>query len=102
MKEIGANLIEAIKLACQSQNIHRILQGRGKVQRFEGSFINDNFLDCVGEALDLDDYWEYRRLLELCEVAAPQFVAHYVSRGTGHQDEDICEAANDFSSHGYR
>lgn len=47
-------------------------------------------------ALDLSDYWEYRRLLELAELLDPGLLQRFVSLGLGNPDPDVHEAAEDF------
>jgi tRNA threonylcarbamoyl adenosine modification protein YeaZ len=47
--------------------------------------------------LDLSDYWEYRRLLELIDLLGDgAMVQRFVALGSGSADPDVREAAKDF------
>ena len=52
----------------------------------------------VEAALDLTDYWDYRRLLEmLIIIKAHDSFNRYIANGLASTDYDIREAAEDFS-----
>ena len=53
--------------------------------------------DAVTRTLDLDDEWEYRRLVELLLEIAPQFVERYLEIGRSSNVADVREAAEDFA-----
>jgi hypothetical protein len=48
------------------------------------------------DVLDLGDYWEYRRLLELAQLIDGGILARLVAFGLKSSDPDITDAANDF------
>jgi hypothetical protein len=50
----------------------------------------------AAEAIDLADYWEYRRLLELAELLDAGLVHRFVRLGLDSEDPDVREAAQDF------
>ncbi|WP_145236466.1 hypothetical protein [Urbifossiella limnaea] len=51
----------------------------------------------AAEALDLSDYWEYRRLLELAELLDAGLVQRLVPLGLSSSDPDVREAAEDYN-----
>ena len=50
------------------------------------------------ETLDLADYWEYRRLLELADLLDAHLVQRLVLLGLANSDPDVQEAAEDFKA----
>ena len=61
-------LRSAIRLACQPQSIRRIVAGRKQVLDLPHDLVLENIESVAVEVLDLSDYWEYRRLLELAAM----------------------------------
>jgi hypothetical protein len=86
----------AIQLACQPQNAGRIMAGRQQVLAMPRPWVIERIEQVVTEALDLSDYWEYRRLLELADLLDADIVQRLVSLGLGSYDADVREAAEDF------
>jgi hypothetical protein len=52
----------------------------------------------AAEALDLSDYWEYRRLLELADLLDAALVRRLVPIGLTSAVPDVREAAEDFQA----
>lgn len=50
----------------------------------------------AADVLDLADYWEYRRLLELSELLDLALTQQLVPLGLRRSDPDVREAAEDF------
>lgn len=90
-------LRSAVRLACQSQNAHRIVAGRNKVLGMSRAWVMAHVERVATESLDLADYWEYRRLLELAELLDEGLVRRPVPHGLGSSDPDVREAAEDFA-----
>lgn len=86
----------AIQLACQPQNAWRIEAGRKQVLAMPLPWVLTHVERVATEALDLADYWEYRRLLELAESLGAGLVQRLVLIGLDSSDPDVREAAEDF------
>lgn len=89
-------LRSAVENACQPQNAWRIEQGREAVLAMPRAWVLQHIAAVAEEALDLLDYWEYRRLLELLTLLDPELVRRFVARGLASSDPDVREAAEDF------
>jgi hypothetical protein len=88
----------AVQLACQPQNAGRILAGRQQVLAMSRSWVLQHVEAVAAEALDLSDYWEYRRLLELASLLDGELVRRLVPLGLSSSDLDMREAAEDFDA----
>lgn len=88
----------AVELACQSQNGGRIVAGRQQVLSLPRSWVLEWLEPVAQEVLNLSDYWEYRRLLELAEMLDIKLLKRLVSRNLASTDPDVREAAEDYSS----
>jgi hypothetical protein len=86
----------AIRLACQAQNAGRIVAGREQVLALPRAWVLERIEQVAVEALDLSDYWEYLRLLELAELLDERLVQRFVTLGLDSGDPDVREAAQDF------
>ncbi|HZY85943.1 MAG TPA: hypothetical protein VFE78_14000 [Gemmataceae bacterium] len=89
-------LRSAIQLACQPQNAGRIVAGRQLVLAMPRARVLERIERVAAEALDLSDYWQYRRLLELAELLDAELVRRLVPVGLSSSDPDVREAAEDF------
>src|SRR5262245_55278805 len=90
------SLRSAVQLACQPQNAGRIMAGRQQVLALPRAWVLERIERVAAEALDLSDYWEYRRLLELAKLLDDGLVQRLVTLGIGSSDPDVREAAEDF------
>ena len=88
----------AIVLACQCQNVARIQVGRQRVQEMERKFVIGKIEEIAKGCLNLSDYWEYRRLLELCELLDRNLTDRIAAWGSRSVDSDTLEAYLDFTS----
>jgi len=86
----------AVELACRPQNAGRIVRGREAVLAMPRPWVLEHVAAAAEEALDLNDYWEYRRLLEVLDLLDADLVRRFVGRGLSHPDPDVREAAEDF------
>jgi hypothetical protein len=90
------SLRSAIQLACQPQNAHRVVAGRRQVLAMPRSWVLQTIEKVASECLNLSDYWEYRRLLELASHLDANLLQRLVQLGQASDDEDVREAARDF------
>src|SRR5262249_41473069 len=86
----------AVQLACQPQSSGRIMTGRRQVLAFPRPWVIAHFEHIAATALDLSDYWEYRRLLELAALLDAELLQRLVRLGLVSSDPDLLEAAQDF------
>jgi hypothetical protein len=93
--DLGA-LRAAIQLACQPQNAWRIVAGRQQVLAMPRAWVLRWIEQVAAESLDLSDYWEYRRLLEVAEMLDTDLVQRIVAIGLSSVDPDVRKAAEDF------
>jgi hypothetical protein len=89
-------LRSAVQLACRPQNAARIMAGRRQVLALPRAWVLERIEQAAVEALDLSDYWEYRRILELAELLDSALVQRFVTLGLDSLDPDVREAAQDF------
>lgn len=87
----------AVRLACRPQNAWRIESGRRHVLAMPRDWVLQHIERTAAESLDSNDYWEYRRLLELAELLDISLVQRLVAVGLASTDSDVREAATDFS-----
>lgn len=92
------DLRSSLELACQPQNAGLIVQGRSRVLALPREWVLEHIEPVATAVLNLSDYWEYRRLLELAELLDLGLLQRFVSLGLGHPDPDVHEAAEDFKS----
>jgi len=90
------DLRSAVQLACHPQNTGRILAGRQQVLALPRPWVLERIEQVAVAVLDLSDYWEYRRILELAALLDGALVQRFVTLGLDSQDRDVREAAQDF------
>jgi hypothetical protein len=73
-----------------------IEMGRASISRIPYDWLNSELPQAVDESLDLDDEWEYRRLLELLAESAPQLMQTYIDLGLRSSNTEIQDAAAEF------
>jgi hypothetical protein len=95
-KSFDEALKTSLLLACQPSYIPLIEQGRTEVLALPRIFVLENLESMAATSLDLNDYWEYRRLLELAELLDLAMVQRIVKWGLNSADPDVREAATDF------
>ncbi|HWG47441.1 MAG TPA: hypothetical protein VN688_32050 [Gemmataceae bacterium] len=92
-------LRSAVQLACQPQNASRIIAGRHQVLAMPRAWVLEKIEQVAAKSLDLSDYWEYRRLLELADLLDQGLVRRLVLLGLKSSDDDVREAAEDYRGH---
>lgn len=86
----------ALQSACQPTSAHLIVEGRNKVLAFPREWTLENIESAAVNSLDLGDYWEFRRLLELAELLEEALLQRIVALGLASSDSEVLEAAQDF------
>ena len=90
----AGELREAVALACQPQNAGRIVQGRDRVAAMPREWVLANIDAIARGVLDLGDYWEYGRYLELLDhLGARDKVSAIVAEGLKSADVDVRDMA---------
>jgi hypothetical protein len=95
-KSFDEALKTSLLLACQPSYIPLIEQGRAEVLLLPRTSVLEQLELMAATSLNLDDYWEYRRLLELAQLLDSAMVQRIVKWGLNSADPDIREAATDF------
>ena len=83
-------------LACQAQNIANIELGRAVIHRLPRDWVLRNIERCATSALELDDEWEFRRLLEVCQGLDRDLVRRVASRGLASAEAYVREMAHEW------
>jgi hypothetical protein len=90
------SLRSAVELACKPQHVGLIVRGRESVLAMPRPWVLQHIASVADAALDLADYWEYRRFLELAALLDLDLVQCFAARGLVSSDPDVREAAEDF------
>jgi len=96
MSSRDSDLLAAVQTACQPTYVPTIERGRKAVLALPREWVVANIERVVETGLDLTDYWQYRRLLELYSLLDPALVHRLVKVGEASNDPEIAEAARDF------
>ena len=83
--------------ACKAQNIANIQIGRHGLALIPRNWIIENIEVIADYILDLDDEWEFRRLLEVYEILDQKLYQRFIQHGQNHPKSEIREAANDYA-----
>lgn len=83
-------------LACQAQNIANIELGRAVIRRLPRDWVLRNIERCSTSGLELDDEWEFRRLLEVCQGLDGDLVRRVAVRGLASADAYVREVAQEW------
>ena len=100
MKSNRKNLRAAVELSCMPINAGKIQKGRNAVLELDCKWVLGNIEEIAKNCLNLKDYWEYRRLLELCELLDASLTKRIAQWGLCSDDPDIHEASEDFINNG--
>ena len=85
-----------LKLACQAQNARNIELARWAFQSLPREWLMPHLELLAAAVLNLDDEWEYRRLLELCAPLDRTFARRWAQRALTNRNAEIKEAGEDF------
>jgi hypothetical protein len=84
--------------ACQPTFAAYILEGRARVAAMPRAWVVGHILEIAGQCLNLSDYWEYGRLLEvLHDLGAAELLQQMVATGLGSADADVRDMAQGWS-----
>jgi hypothetical protein len=89
-------LRSALGRACRAQSMRAITRGREEVLTLPRDWVIETIEVVAHETLDLSDYWEYQRLLELFDLVDAQLVRRLVSFGRNSHNAEVQEAAEDW------
>lgn len=93
-----AALCYFLELACQSQHVANIEIGRDALASIPRPWLVPKLAAAVGLQLNLEDAWEFRRLLELYRRIDKGLLGDLITRGAKSDSEEIREAARDIGS----
>ncbi|MGG4460866.1 hypothetical protein ABEX29_21450 [Brevibacillus porteri] len=95
--ETGVKVLTVLlESACHGQNIGPIVLARGLLKNISSEWLYQHLPVIVRECIDLDDEWEYRRLLEVVQEIVPLLLKEYVLLGLHSKNEEVREAAEDY------
>lgn len=92
-REILSILLE---FACKGQTHAYINISRKLILQIPLNWLLENFIIVVETTIDLNDEWEYRRMLELASYISKELLKWGVDIGLNSKDTEINEAAEDF------
>jgi len=97
-EQIGERVMEAIlHRGCQAQNERNITLGRMAAAETPHDWFVEHVERTAARVLNLDDDWDYLRLLEMCENIDTELLKRLVARGSTSPDAGVREAAADFA-----
>ena len=85
--------------ACQPQNVTPITIGRNCLKQFPVEWVSPKIKQTVFRFINITDDWDYRRLLELCELISTDLLKWAITLGADSTNPDIIEAVDDFNEH---
>ena len=84
------DLRAAIHRACQPTTARYIVDGRDRVAAMPRQWVLANIEAVARDCLDLGDYWEYGRFLELLDhLGARDLLGRFVEEGLRSADADV-------------
>lgn len=92
------DLRAAIERACQAQNNAVITRGRREILAMQRNEVVESIERVAAHALNLDDEWEFRRLLELYEQLDKGLLRRFIETGLESSNNEVREAAEDLQS----
>lgn len=95
------DLHEAVELACQASYVPRICQARAGVLSAPTTWVLAHVEQIAEDAIDWDDEWHYRRLLELYAMLDPRLLPRATERGLTSPNVEVREAAEEFRNPAY-
>lgn len=86
-----------LERACTPTYTPYIIEGRKKLCALPRSWVHGQIAQTAKMCININDDWEYRRLLEALSIlAATNAMRQFVSIGLDSQDSDVRAAANDW------
>ena len=94
---IGKKILsEILETGCKAQNEANIMLGRRTAKRLPRYWLFDHLEEVALSSIDIDDEWEYRRLIELIQEAEPKLMKKFIELGLSSKGAEIREAAEDY------
>jgi hypothetical protein len=87
---------EILQCSCRATHIAIILAGREAFRKLPPAWVVMNVPIIVAQAVDLEDEWDYRRLLEVLKDSKSDLLKTYIAKGLDSKNVDIIEAARDY------
>lgn len=84
-----------LEFACQCQNMLNIELGRAGLLSLPQHWLLQNIKEVIQRVLNLDDEWEYRRLLEVLWKIDKELVREFTVYGLNSHNVEVIEAATD-------
>jgi hypothetical protein len=95
--DIQSNVLAyLLELACQAQHIANIQLGRNALWKLPREWLLAHIEIAAEPLLQLQEEWEFRRLLEVFWELDRELVRKYANQGLKSQNPDIREASEDF------
>jgi hypothetical protein len=94
-----AVLTYLLELACQAQNTRNIDLGRMALLRLPTGWLVERIEQIAEPLLQLNDEWEYRRLLEVYERLDSALTQRLAARGMNSDQPDIRATAQEYFGH---
>ena len=88
-----------LSFACQSQNDSPITLGRKYLTMLPEEWVIERIINVSPVVLELNDDWEYRRLMELSEIISKDLLRWAHDQGRESDNPDVIEAYNDYIEH---
>jgi ATP-dependent RNA circularization protein (DNA/RNA ligase family) len=85
-----------LEVSCRAQNARNIELGRRALLSLPRDWLLGRIERIAQSTLDLEDEWEYRRLLELYRALEESLAQRLAARGLGSLNAEVREAAEDF------
>ena len=82
--------------ACNPTNIMPITIARNCLEQFPVDWVSPKIKQTVFRYIDINDDWDYRRLLELCELISLDLLEWAIELNEKSTNPDIVEAVNVF------
>lgn len=86
-----------LEFCCKSQHTAGIMVGRKAFARLPQSWLSLNLQLAINSTVDLENPWEYRRLLELLKETKSGLLRHYVALGAVSKVPEVQESALEFT-----
>ena len=85
-----------VSWACRPQNVLPISIARDCLKQFPTDWVSLKIKQTVFDSIDINDYWDYRRLLELSEIISTDLLKWAITLGEKSDDFDIIDAVDDY------
>ena len=98
--EVASEIVgKLVFWACNPTSIMPITIGRKCLKQFPVEWVSPKIKQTVFRFINITDDWDYRRLLELCELISTDLLKWAITLGADSTNSDIIEAIDDFNEH---